>query len=469
MEADIMKQFIFDWIDSNKDEFNETADYIWQCPELGMEEYKSSARLTGLLGKNGFTVEKGVAGMPTAFVASYGTGNPVIGFNAEYDSLPGLSQEVGVQKKAVRDGAPGHGCGHNLLGTAAVNAAIALKVLLETKQRNATLKVFGTPAEELCIGKPFMARAGLFEGLDIFLDWHPWNYNRADYDACNAYFNVKYHFKGKTAHGNSPWFGRSTLDAAMLQAHAVEMLREHIRPSLRGLDAANTINYTFSDVGPEFPSVVPDRTTAWYVGRFDQTELMADVMKRVNKCAEAAAAATETSVDIELITAAHDKIPNRVLAEVMNKNLNEIGAPEFTGEEHEFVKQLQSEMGVAESGLDETIRPFDGGSSVVCDTSEFSWFVPYATVWITMAPSGIGWHNWAVTSCAGSSIGKKAMNTAAKVLAAAAIDAIINPDIVKEAKLELKERLSGRTFIAVIPEQAQPPININKAVMDKYR
>lgn len=469
MEADKLKEFIFDWIDSNKDKFNETADAIWQYPELGMEEHNAVERLTALLEENGFSVEKGVAGMPTSFVATYGKGNPVIGFNVECDALPGLSQKIETQKNAVCDGAPGHGCGHNVLGTAAVNAAVALKVLLDTEKIGGTLKVFGTPAEELCIGKPFMAREGLFEGLDIFLDWHPWNYNRANYDACNAYFNVKYHFKGKTAHGNSPWFGRSTLDAAMLQAHAVEMLREHIRPSICGLDAANTINYTFSDVGPEFPSVVPDRTTAWYVGRFDQAELMVDVMNRIHKCAEAAAMATETSVEIELITATHDKIPNQVLAEVMNKNFSELGAPEFTEEEQEFAKQMQREMSVAESGLDETILPFGGGSSVLCDTSEFSWHVPYATAWITMAPAGVGWHNWVITSCAGSSIGKKTMNKASKVIAATAIDVLMNPDIVKRAKLELEKRLSERTFIAVIPEELQPSININKAVMEKYR
>ena len=398
MEA---KQFIFDWIEANQGPFNDAADAIWQAAELGMEEKKSSAKLIELLENNGFTVETGVAGMPTAFVATYGKRGPAVGFSAEFDALPGLSQEVGTEKKAIKDGAPGHGCGHNLLGTAGVYAAIALKQALEAKKIDATVKLFGTPAEELCIGKPFMARAGLFNGLDMLLDWHPWNYNRADYDACNAYFNVKYHFKGKTAHGNSPWFGRSTLDAAMLQGHAVEMLREHIRPSTAGLDAANTINYTFSDVGPEFPSVVPDRTTAWYVGRFDQTELMVEVMERIDKCAKAAAMATETTVEIELITATHDKIPNKVLAEVMNKNLHEVGAPKFTAEEQEFAAKMQRQVGVEETGLDESILPFGGGSSVLCDTSEYSWFVPYVTLWVTLAPAGLGWHNWVVASCAG--------------------------------------------------------------------
>lgn len=463
------KQFLLNWIDSNKSEFHQAADAIWGCCELSMEEYKSSAVLIELLEKYGFTVDKGVAGMPTAFVATCGDKGPVIGFSAEYDCLPGLSQEIGVEKKAISAGAPGHGCGHNLLGVGAVFAAIALKEMLQEKKLSAVVKLFGTPAEELCIGKPFMARAGLFEGVDIFLDWHPWNYNRADYDACNAYFNIKYSFKGRTAHGNSPWFGRSTLDAAMLMGHAVEMLREHIRPSTCGLDAANTINYTFSDVGPEFPSVVPDRTTAWYVGRFDTCELMNEVIGRVNKCAEAAAMATETSVEIDLITATHDKIPNKVLAEVMHKNLQEIGAPSFTAEEQELVKTMQKNSGVSETGLDETIMPFGGGSTVLCDTSEYSWFAPYATIWLTMAPVGVGWHNWLVVSCAGGSIGKKALDVAAKVMAATAVDAVLNPQIIDAAKAELKERLASREFIKLIPDTVNPPLEINRATMAKYR
>ena len=468
MNTSEVKKAALEWIDHNGDEFYGAAGKLWKGPELGMEEHKSSAILMELLEKHGFSVEKAVAGMPTAFIATFGSGKPVIGFSAEYDCLPGLSQEVCTEKKPIIIGAPGHGCGHNVLGVGAIRAAIAVKQLLETHHLAATLKVFGTPAEELCIGKPFMARAGLFNGVDVFLDWHPWFYNRADYDACNAYFNIKYHFKGKTAHGNSPWHGRSTLDAAMLQAHAVEMLREHIPPST-AIEAANTINYTFSDVGPEFPSVVPDRTTAWYVGRFDTAELMIDVISRVNKCAQAGALATDTTVEIEQIAASHDKIPNKVLAEVMNKNLNEIGPPRFTKEEHDFVRQMQKNGGAPETGLDETIMPFGGGHTALCDTSEYSWFAPYATTWITLAPAGIGWHNWIVASCAGSSIAEKTMDVGAKIIAATAMDVIMNPDIVKAAQQELRDRLADREFKQLLPDDVKPALTINAATMAKYR
>jgi aminobenzoyl-glutamate utilization protein B len=462
------KQAAVDWIDSNKDEFYQAADALWIFPELGMEEHKSSSILIELLEKNGFTVEKGVAEMPTAFVATYGKGKPIIGFNSEYDCLPGLSQEVGSEKKPVIKGAPGQGCGHNLLGVAAIKAAIAIKRLLEANKITATLKVFGTPAEELCIGKPFMAKAGLFRGLDVVLDWHPYFYNGANYETNPAYFSIKYHFQGRTAHGNSPWYGRSTLDAAMLQAHAVEMLREHIPPS-PSVDAAHTINYTFPDVGPEFPNVVPDRTTAWYIGRFTSPELMTDVMSRINKCAEAAAMATDTSVKAELISATHDRIPNKVLAEVMYKNLKEVNVPQFTEEEINFAKQMQKNVGTAENGLDETVLPFSSGSASVTDSSEYSWFAPYSMLWVASAPSGVGWHNWIITSCVGSSIGKKAMEVAAKVLAVTAIELIMNPDTIIAAQLELQERLAGREFIQLIPDAVPPPLSINTANMNKYR
>lgn len=467
MQLHIIKRYIWDWVERNKVVFYNLSDTIWNCPELGLQEYQSSILLADHLEKNGFTVKKGVAGMPTAFIATYGSGQPVIGFSAEYDCLPGLSQKLKNEKDPVIEGGPGHGCGHNLLGVGGIEAAIALKNAIEYFNLQGSIKVFGTPAEEICIGKPFMAREGLFKGVDAFLDWHPWYYNRADYDFCNAYFSIKYHFKGKTCHGNSPWYGRSALDAAVLMGHAIEMLREHIKPGTE--DVANTINYTFSNLGPEFPSVVPDRATSWCIGRVTTTEEMEGIIKRINKCAAAAAMATETEVEIEFITATHEKIPNSVLAGVVHKNLQVIGSPKFTEKEHEFAKKMQREAGVPDTGLDESILPFGGGGSVVCDTSEYSWYAPYATTWITMAPANIGWHNWMVVACAGSSIGKKALDVAAKVLAVSAVDLIKNPRIIEDAKKELKERLAGRIYRSIIPEKVKPPLDMNRPIMEKYR
>ncbi|MDO4175986.1 MAG: amidohydrolase [Bacillota bacterium] len=469
MDVKQVKKDLCSWIDENKQEFSDLARYVWEQAELSMEEKNSSAAHIEVLSKYGFEIEKGVSGVPYAYIATYENGGPVIGINAEYDALPGLSQDTCCTKKPIKQDGPGHGCGHNLLGAGGVNAAVALKVIAEKYGINVTIKVFGAAAEEICIGKPFMARDGYFEGVDVFFDWHPWSYNRADYDTCNAYFNIKYHFKGKACHGNSPWYGRSAFDAAMLQGHAVEMLREHIRPSMCGLDAANTINYTFSDTGPEIPSVVADRTTAWYIGRFDRAELMVDVIDRINKCAEGAALATGTTVEIETVTACHDKLENVVLSEVMHKNMEEIGVPKFTEEEHQYAKNLQKAIGLNPIGLDETIMPFGGGGTALCDTSEYSWFAPYATIWVTAGPSGTGWHNWTTVACTGTEIGFKAVNCAAKIMAASALDVLADPSLIDKAKAELKERMSERQYIKLLPDDAKPPVGINAENMAKFR
>lgn len=464
-----VKDFIISWNEENKEDFYQAAKEIWENPELSMQEYQSSRILINLLKKNGFQVEEGVAGMPTAFIASYGEGRPVIGINAEYDALPGLSQDKEQLKKSpVIQGAPGQGCGHNLLGTGGVKAAVAIKNAIEKFQLSGTVRVLGTPAEELCLGKPFMGKAGCFEGYDAFLDWHPWSYTRTNYDSCQAYFSVKYHFKGRTSHGNSPWHGRSALDAAILQGHAVELMREHMYPGCPP-DAANTINYTFTSTGPEFPSVVPDYTTAWYIGRFITTEDMLEALGRVTKCAEAAAMATETEVERELITVTHHKIPNRTLAECFRDNMMEIGVPQFTEEEQEKARAIQREIGKPETGLPTELMPFEGGYTVLCDTSEFSWNAPYASPWIAMGMQDCGWHHWGVTRCAGDTMGQKSMDCAAKVISMTAADIICNPDVLKKAQEEWKQRMDGRVYECLLDEEMEPPVHLNEDVMNKYR
>ena len=427
-----IKDFINRWTEENRREYHDAARRIWKHPELSMQEYRSMKVLVSILENHGFQVETGVANMPTAFIAVYGSGKPVIGINAEYDALPGLSQREDVNKKCpVMEGAPGQGCGHNLLGTAGVKAAVALRYTMEKYRLDGTVKVIGAPAEELCLGKPYLGKAGYLKGYDAFLDWHPWSYTRGDYDSCSAYFSVKYHFKGKSCHGNSPWHGRSALDAAMLQANAVEMLREHIPPG-QPPDAANTINYTFSETGPEFPSVVPDRATIWFVGRF--------------------------------VT----KIPNKTLARVVYDNLIEAGPPRFSEDEEKLAKQIQREMGAPETGLPKEIQPFKGGYTVLCDTSEYSWNAPYASPWIAMGPENIGWHNWGVTRCAGGTPGLKSLDKAAQVIALTGADLLTKPEILKEAREEWKQAMNGREYRCLLPEASRPPIHLNEDIMKRY-
>lgn len=461
MEKEMLAEYkaqIKKWCAENKTPFYEAAMRIWEAPELSLAETKSSKVLLELLEKYGFDTEAGVAGMPTAFIASFGCGRPVIGINCEYDALPGLSQEKNVQEKRPRkEGSPGHGCGHNLLGTAGVKAAAAVSLLIKEGKLSGTIRVIGAPAEELCLGKPYLGKAGLLEGYDAFLDWHPWSYNRMDYDSCCAYFSIKYHFKGKACHGNAPWHGRSALDGALLQAQACEMLREHLPPGCPP-DAANTFNYTFSDTGPEFPSVVPDAATAWYVGRFVTTGEARDALRRITDCARGAAIATETRVETELICVTHHKIPNRTLAEVMRRNFEEIGVPAFTEEEQETAREIQRAMGVAESGLASSMRPFGGGYTVVCDTSEYSWNAPYASLWVAMGPENTGWHNWGVTRCAADTMGQKSMDTAAEVIASTACELMFFPELTEKAGQEWQERMAGEQYGCLLPEDAVPPV-----------
>jgi aminobenzoyl-glutamate utilization protein B len=464
---DKLKKELITWIEEHREEFLRISRTLWEKPELGLEEFTASSLLADTLERYGFRVTKGIAGMPTAFVAEYGQSGPVAGLSVEYDCLPGLSQKAAVTEyDPVIPGAPGQGCGHNLLGVSAALCAVALKQVLEAHKIDATLRVFGTPAEEICVGKPFLAKEGWFDGLDYVLDWHPWYSNQANPDYCSAYFNVRYHFRGKNAHGNSPWHGRSALDGAMWTAHAIEILREHIRPEEE--DSANTINYSFSDVGPEIPNVVPERSTLWCIGRFRTSEEMKEVMARIDQCAEAGALATGTVLEREFITASREKIPNRVLAAVLYRNLRELGTIAYTGQEQELVKTIQKNSGLPETGLPDEIAEQRECGAGVTDSAEYSWKAPFGNFTLAIAPGG-GWHNWRVTSCAGSSIGMKGMVHAAKLLAISNIEIIRNPKLIESAKEELALRIRGKEYVKLIADDIRPPITINHEAMEKYR
>ncbi|MEA4926758.1 MAG: amidohydrolase [Syntrophomonadaceae bacterium] len=464
--AERLKTELLDWIDNHQTEFIRISKTLWENPELGMEEYRSSALLADTLQQYGFKVARGVADMPTAFIAEYGEGKPVVGLSVEYDCLPGLSQKVATPEyDPVVPGAPGHGCGHNILGVSAALAAIALKQILEAHEIEATLRVFGTPAEEICVGKPFLARDGWFDELDYVLDWHPWYSNQASPCYCSAYFNVKYHFHGQNAHGNSPWYGRSALDAAIWSAHAIEILREHIRPEEES--SANTINYSFSDVGPEIPNVVPERSTLWCIGRFKTSKEMQEAVARIDKCAEAGALATGTTLEREFISASREMIPNRIMAEVLYRNLRALGTVAYSEEEQDLVKAIQWNSQMPATGLPrEILEPRECGSGLT-DSAEYSWKAPYASFNLAVAP-GDGWHNWRVTTCVGSSIGMKAMVHAAKLLALANMEVIQNPGLVESAQAELAARLKGQAYVELIGREVKPPVMINREAMEKY-
>lgn len=465
MDGSAIKKFIKIWIEESKPEFDACSQYLFENPELGMQEFKASEFLTTLIEKHGFTVTRGVGGMPTAFSASFGTGKPVIGFSAEFDCLPGLSQKSVSHKEPVIEGAPGHGCGHCLLGPGGIQGAIALRYAMEKFRLRGTVKVFGTPYEEMSVGKAFMARAGVFDGIDAFLDWHPFFNKTFVHRYNNAYCNKKYHFRGLSAHGNSPWNGRSTLDAAVMMANALEMLREHIRPGTE--DAASTINYTFSDVGAEYPNVIPDHSSVWIMARFPTLEILSDAMERIDNCARAAALATGTTLEVEFIAATHNSLPNKTLGQVVYDNVEAIGPMPVCDEEQAFVKDLQKNAGNDPVGIVQEHMPPCEIDAAVTDVSEYSWIAPLATVWLGIMPGPV-LHNWVITAAAGSSIGKKAIGYAARILASSAVDLLLDPEILRKAQAEHKEALNGRIYECLIPDDIQPPLSLNRAIMERY-
>ena len=313
------KALMIDFLEGYQKQMIEMAKGIWGFAELGMEEVLSSALLAEELEKQGFSVKKGVAAMPTAFEASWGEGKPVIGILAEYDALPGLSNHPVPYKSPIQDGAPGHGCGHNLFGTASMAAAVALKSMMKKFKLSGTIKCFGTPAEEVCIGKPYMARDGCFKGVDAFLDWHPDFQTTAFYRTCNAYASVRYTFRGVSAHGNKPWLGRSALEAAEVMGVAVNFLRGHMDPG-QPPEGASTINYTYTQCG-HYPNVIPDAAEAWYIYRIPTRRELEALHQRILKCAEGAAMATETQWEAKILTGTHELLPNEKMAHLLFRNL----------------------------------------------------------------------------------------------------------------------------------------------------
>ena len=451
------KALMIDFLEGYQKQMIEMAKGIWGFAELGMEEVLSSALLAEELERQGFSVKKGVAGMPTAFEASWGEGKPVIGILAEYDALPGLSNYPVPYKSPIQDGAPGHGCGHNLFGTASMAAVVALKSMMKKFKLSGTVKCFGTPAEEVCIGKPYMARDGCFKGVDAFLDWHPDFQTTAFYRTCNAYASIRYTFRGVSAHGNKPWLGRSALEAAEVMGIAVNFLRGHMDPG-QPPEGASTINYTYTQCG-HYPNVIPDAAEAWYIYRIPTRRELEALHQRILKCAEGAAMATETQWEAKILTGTHELLPNEKMAHLLFRNLEMIGPPQFDKGEEKFAKDLQTAYGVQPAGLSSKLVPPSGGWKGVTDSSEPSWFAPYGVVRVACRPVGIPGHSWGANASHGMSIGFKGMSTAAKALCLAAADLLTSPDILEEAKKEFRERVKGKTYTTVIPPGQEPPLS----------
>lgn len=433
------------YINDNFWTYDSLQKAIWANPELGFLEYNSSKLLQNHLEGNGFTVEVGIAGMPTAFIATYGNGGPVIGFLAEFDALPGLSQDTIPYRSPLVDGAPGQGCGHNLFGVGSSSAAVALSKWLAATGKQATIKVYGTPAEEGGAGKVYIVREGYFDGVDVVLDWHPGSGNGISTNPGTAMQMIDYKFYGSPAHAaGNPWKGRSALDAVEAFDYMVNLLREHVLPSSR-------IHYVIPD-GGFAPNVVPEYARVSYYIRSPHRDVLKGLVEWIDSAAVGAAKGTQTRVEKEIVAGTYERLHNRVLSEIAQKNFELVGGVNYDERERQLAEGIIKNLGLNDSILEtaakvQPLREFpkegSGGSS---DVGDVSWSVPTVSLGTATFVPGSPGHSWQNVAVGGTTIGTKGLIVAAKVFSLTAIDLIENPELIQKAKAEFHS-VRGEDFV----------------------
>ena len=432
-------------IEAKRESYATVAKQIWGFAEVGYQEQKSSGLLQQQLRAAGFQVKAGVADIPTGFVATFGSGKPIIGIVGEFDALPGLSQEAQTaQRHAIEENAPGHGCGHNLLGTGALAAAVAVKEWMVASGQKGTLRYYGTPAEEGGSGKVYMVRAGLFSDVDVAVSWHPGDRNDASPTSSTANITAKFRFHGVASHAAAaPDRGRSALDAVEAMDYMVNMMREHVPQETR-------IHYIITRGGAA-PNIVPDFAEAYYYARQPNMPILDKIWERIVDAAKGAALGTGTTMDVEVTGAVYNVLPNDYLSGVMNRNLERIGGFSYTPEETKFAEEIRKTLTDPPDvavGSQEKVRPMRSGGvmSASTDYADVSWNVPAVSMTgATFAP-GVPAHSWQATACAGSTIGVKGMMVAAKSMALTTVDLFTDPSHIQKAKAEFDQK-RGPNFV----------------------
>ena len=430
-------------LDARAEHYAGIAKQIWGFAEVGYQEVQSSALLQQELSGAGFRVEKGVAGIPTAFVATYGSGKPVIAILGEFDALPGLSQAAVPDKQPIIEGGAGHGCGHHLFGTASTAAAIAVKTWMQSNNVRGTLRFFGTPAEEGGSGKVFMVRAGLFSDVDAVVAWHPGDRNQADANSTLANISAKFRFRGVSSHAAAaPERGRSALDGVEAMTHMVNMMREHVPQDTR-------LHYVIT-AGGRAPNVVPDFAEVFLYARQSDMRVLDEVWERILAAAKGAALGTGTTVDHETIAAVYNVLPNEYLAQLQAKNLTRVGGVTYTSEERAFAERIRKSMTgeLLPLGSEATVIPWttfavDPAST---DVGDVSWAVPTVQLSAATWVPGTAAHSWQAVAAGGTSIGAKGMMVAAKTMALSTMDLFTDPSHIVKAREEFQRR-RGKDFV----------------------
>ncbi len=444
-------------IDAKNTHYSGIAQELWENPELGYLEEKSSALLQNELNKEGFTIEKGVAGIPTAFTATYGSGVPVIGILGEFDALPGMSQAAEPFMKARVVGAPGQACGHHLFGTGSMAAAIAVKDWLKSSGKSGTIRFYGTPAEEGGSGKVYMVRAGLFKDIDAIVSWHPGDSNTSNPGTNLATISGKFRFKGNSSHAAAaPELGRSALDGVEGMNDLVNMLREHTTESTR-------IHYAITK-GGDAPNIVPAEAEVYYIVRHSNRDEVKAVWDRVVKAAEGAAIGTETSMTYEIIGGTYDRLPNEALATLMHANMTIVGGVDYNEEELNFAKEIQKTLKVMKplvSANTVQAMQFTYGKASA-DTGDVSWNAPLAAVRTATWVPGTPPHSWQAVAAGGTSIGSKGMLVAAKTMALTAIDIFKSPKLLGDIKAEFNKRRGANFKYVALLGDRKPALDYRK-------
>ncbi|MBY0536044.1 MAG: amidohydrolase [Chitinophagaceae bacterium] len=450
------KQAVLQSIAKHEAELVKISDQVWSFAEIAMEEYQSAKVLSEYAEAQGFKVTRNIADIPTAFIAEYGSGKPIIGILGEFDALPGLSQKASPVKEALQKGAAGHGCGHNMFGAASLGAAVAIKELIASGKLKGTIRFYGTPAEEDKAGKVYMARAGVFNDLDVCLDWHPAYENLANLQSSQAVVDYTVSFKGKSAHAAAdPWNGKSALDAAELFNIGMNYMREHIKPSVR-------IHYVYKQAG-NVPNVIPDEASVWIWIRDSKRSGVAEVEARMKEVAKGAALMTGVEVNWKLNNGLYEILVLESGAKALHKNMQLVGPIQYTKEELSFADSIMKAYGAASLGIDGSIKDLeqtrpdpDGGST---DVGDVSYIVPEISLNAVTAPYKAPWHSWVVVACGGMSIGHKGMLFAAKSLSATMVDLFENEQLRKDIRKEFETKKGSEVWKAMLPD-GPPPVPV---------
>lgn len=461
------KAFIREFIERNRQAIALTGDKIFYFGELGMQEHETAALLTRILETAGFRVERGIAGMPTAFCATWGEGAPIVAIVTEYDSVPDNSQAAGVaEQRAIVEGAPGHCEGHNLNASVLVGAALAAKAAMERFTLPGTLKVFGGPAEEQLISRPYMVRDGWFDDADVVFHDHVGAEFSTGYGLSQqALISAVFHFHGESAHaGVAPWKGRDALDAAVLMDVSMAQYREHMQPTMSAQRVVTK--------GGDQPNVLPRHASAWWFFRDASAAGAQALFARAAKIAEGAALMSDTTLEVEILSAVWPFRANRTLAELLQRNLESVGMPEWTEDEHELARVLQRKVGAPAEGLKTAVKPLAGPMRQrpsANDIGDISWKAPMAKLYFPGNAPGLSAHHWAAGVALAHPIGHKGAAAGAQALAGAVVDCFADPSIVADAKASFREEIGEVVYRPLIPAGQAPPLSLNAATMERFR